>query len=102
MNLCGRCNEPATVHMTEISGGNPHEIHLCGACANKADHVQQPKPSLHMRLPNHRLEIPIPLNFPAGYRLRQYETRDVEEYIALMHAGELGAWDAARVQSTFE
>jgi predicted dehydrogenase/GNAT superfamily N-acetyltransferase len=60
-----------------------------------------PKPSLHMRLPDHRLEK-LPLDLPAEYRLRQYEARDADDYIALMHAGDLGAWDAARVQSTFE
>ena len=41
MHLCERCNKPATVHMTEISGGKPHEVHLCDKCAQAAGHVQQ-------------------------------------------------------------
>jgi len=41
MPLCERCNKPATVHLTEISGGKPHEVHLCDACAQAAGHVQQ-------------------------------------------------------------
>lgn len=39
--FCERCNKPATVHMTEISGGKPHEVHLCDACAQEAGYVQQ-------------------------------------------------------------
>jgi protein arginine kinase activator len=27
--------------MTEISGGKPHEVHLCDACAQEAGYVQQ-------------------------------------------------------------
>lgn len=38
---CERCHKPATVHMTEISGGKPHDIHLCDACAQQAGYVQQ-------------------------------------------------------------
>ena len=41
MHLCERCNKPATVHSTEISGGKPHEVHLCEACAQEAGYVQQ-------------------------------------------------------------
>src|ERR1043165_4424530 len=41
MHLCERCNKPATVHMTEISGGKPHDVHLCDACAQEAGDVQQ-------------------------------------------------------------
>jgi protein arginine kinase activator len=41
MHLCERCNKTATVHMTEISGGKPHDIHLCDACAQEAGYVQQ-------------------------------------------------------------
>ena len=41
MALCERCNKPATVHMTEISGGKPHDVHLCDACAQEAGYVQQ-------------------------------------------------------------
>jgi protein arginine kinase activator len=38
---CERCHKPATVHMTEISGGKPHDVHLCDACAQEAGYVQQ-------------------------------------------------------------
>ncbi len=38
---CERCNKPASVHLTEISGGKPHEVHLCDACAQEAGYVQQ-------------------------------------------------------------
>jgi protein arginine kinase activator len=41
MHLCERCKKQATVHLTEISGGKPHDIHLCDACAQEAGHVQQ-------------------------------------------------------------
>ena len=41
MHPCERCNKPATVHLTEINGGKPQEIHLCDACAQAAGHVQQ-------------------------------------------------------------
>jgi protein arginine kinase activator len=41
MLSCDRCKKPATVHLTEISGGKPHEIHLCAACAQEAGHVEQ-------------------------------------------------------------
>jgi protein arginine kinase activator len=38
---CEQCGKLATVHLTEISGGKPHEVHLCPACAQKAGHVEQ-------------------------------------------------------------
>ena len=41
MHLCERCNKPATVHLTEISNGTPHEVHLCDGCAQEAGYVQQ-------------------------------------------------------------
>ena len=41
MHHCERCNKLATVHMTEISGGKPHDVHLCDACAQEAGYVQQ-------------------------------------------------------------
>src|SRR5215212_1728059 len=41
LHLCERCNKPATVHMTEISGGKPHDDHLCDACAQEEGYVQQ-------------------------------------------------------------
>ncbi len=41
MYHCERCNKPATVHLTEISGGKRVEIHLCDACAQEAGYVQQ-------------------------------------------------------------
>jgi protein arginine kinase activator len=40
MHLCERCNKTATVHMTEISGGKPHDVHLCDGCAQEAGYVQ--------------------------------------------------------------
>jgi len=41
MYLCERCNKPATVHLTEISGGKRSEVHMCDACAQEAGYVQQ-------------------------------------------------------------
>jgi len=41
MFACERCSKPATVHLTEISGGKRTEIHLCDACAQEAGYVQQ-------------------------------------------------------------
>jgi protein arginine kinase activator len=40
-HFCERCHKPATVHMTEISGGKPHDVHLCDGCAQEAGYVQQ-------------------------------------------------------------
>ena len=40
-HICERCKKPATVHMTEISGGKPHDVHLCDACAQEAGYIQQ-------------------------------------------------------------
>lgn len=34
MNLkCDKCGQPATIHLTEIVGGQKHEKHLCEDCA---------------------------------------------------------------------
>lgn len=33
--LCQVCNKPATVHLTEIIGGEKQERHLCEECAQK-------------------------------------------------------------------
>jgi protein arginine kinase activator len=44
MHHCERCNKPATVHMTEISGGKPHDVHLCDSCAQEAGYVQSHLP----------------------------------------------------------
>ncbi len=41
MHLCERCNKQATVHLTEISGGKPHDKHLCDTCAAELGFVQQ-------------------------------------------------------------
>lgn len=41
LHPCDRCNKPATVQLTEISGGKPHDIHLCEACAQEAGYIQQ-------------------------------------------------------------
>lgn len=30
---CQKCNEPATFHITELTGGKPVELHLCEECA---------------------------------------------------------------------
>jgi protein arginine kinase activator len=34
--ICQRCHNEATVHLTEPSGGQLQELHLCRACARKA------------------------------------------------------------------
>ncbi len=41
MFACEKCSKPSTVHLTEISGGNRTEIHLCDACAQEAGYIQQ-------------------------------------------------------------
>jgi len=33
MHHCEKCNQPATVTITEISGKNLHAVHLCDFCA---------------------------------------------------------------------
>ena len=32
---CQACNQPATVHLTDIVNGHKREVHLCQACAEK-------------------------------------------------------------------
>ena len=34
---CEFCSEPATVHITDMSQGKYHVLHLCGKCAEKED-----------------------------------------------------------------
>ena len=30
---CQQCEKPATFHITELTGGQPQELHLCETCA---------------------------------------------------------------------
>ena len=30
---CQQCEKPATFHITELTGGQPQELHLCEGCA---------------------------------------------------------------------
>ncbi|MBN1853868.1 MAG: UvrB/UvrC motif-containing protein [Pirellulales bacterium] len=32
---CQRCNNPATFHITELTGDEPQEVHLCEECARE-------------------------------------------------------------------
>jgi protein arginine kinase activator len=32
---CQQCEKPATFHITELTGGQPVEVHLCETCAKK-------------------------------------------------------------------
>ena len=32
---CQQCEKPATFHITELTGGQPQEVHLCENCAKK-------------------------------------------------------------------
>jgi protein arginine kinase activator len=34
--ICQRCEEEASVHLTETIEGRRHELHLCASCARKA------------------------------------------------------------------
>lgn len=38
---CQNCSSPATVHLTDIIGGQKKELHLCEACAEQQHLVQQ-------------------------------------------------------------
>jgi protein arginine kinase activator len=38
---CQFCSNPATVHLTDIVGGHKKETHLCQACADKKQFLQQ-------------------------------------------------------------
>ena len=38
---CQTCQQPATVHLTEIVGGKKKEVHLCQACAEKQELLKQ-------------------------------------------------------------
>lgn len=46
---CDRCENPATVHLTEIRNGEKAESHLCEECA-RALHVPQPSKELQKLL----------------------------------------------------
>jgi protein arginine kinase activator len=35
--ICQRCQDQATVHLTETLNGRRRELHLCAACARKAE-----------------------------------------------------------------
>lgn len=35
MKKCGRCSKPATLHITELRGGDVQEVHLCESCAQE-------------------------------------------------------------------
>ena len=41
---CQRCQDPATVHLTETVDGRRREVHLCATCAEKAG-VLPPEPA---------------------------------------------------------
>ena len=43
MKKCRRCSKPATLHITEIREGVPHELHLCETCAQ--EYLQSPEAS---------------------------------------------------------
>ena len=47
---CQSCDEFATVHLTDIVGGNKREIHLCQACAEKRDIVKHQELNLSVIL----------------------------------------------------
>ena len=32
---CQKCDKPATFHITELTGGKPHELHFCEDCARQ-------------------------------------------------------------------
>ena len=34
--ICQRCEEEASIHLTELIDGRRHEFHLCAPCARKA------------------------------------------------------------------
>lgn len=53
-------------------------------------------PQLAMTWPVERLTAPPPVRVPEGYRLRQFEERDADQYLALLAATDLGRWDAER------
>jgi protein arginine kinase activator len=35
MRKCSRCSKPATLHITELKGGDVHALHLCESCAHE-------------------------------------------------------------------
>jgi len=45
LHACDQCDSPATVHMTELKGGQKVERHFCEECA-RALHVPQPAKEL--------------------------------------------------------
>ena len=38
---CQNCSNPATVHLTDIVAGQKKELHLCEACAEQKQFIQQ-------------------------------------------------------------
>lgn len=46
---CEKCQEAATVHLTDTVDGSVREVHLCGACARKAG-IPTPRTKLDLSL----------------------------------------------------
>lgn len=53
MQACDRCNNPATVHLTEIRGSQKTERHLCEQCARS---LQVPSPQKELQKLLHTLD----------------------------------------------
>jgi protein arginine kinase activator len=47
---CDSCSKPATVHLTDIVNGQKKEVHLCDACAEKRQLVQNQELNLALIL----------------------------------------------------
>ena len=38
---CQQCEKPATFHITELTGPQPQELHLCETCAKTLPHAER-------------------------------------------------------------
>lgn len=47
---CDTCSKPATIHLTDIVGGQKKEVHLCQACAEAQQIVQKDELNLSVIL----------------------------------------------------
>ncbi len=47
---CQSCNQPATVHLTDIVNGKKREVHLCQACAEQQQILKQQELNLSVIL----------------------------------------------------
>src|SRR3954465_3964061 len=61
MNKCQMCENPATVHLTDIVNNKKRELHLCEGCARERNLIPEPPgPQLDLKALLNLLAHPFP------------------------------------------